>query len=105
MVERCPTCRRKMTRSTDANRRLWALYHAMSEKLHPKGETYSAETFHLWAKSKFLGATDHVLPSGKTVTVPKSTADLDTAEFSDFMTQVEAFANDAGVFLEDEPTS
>jgi NinB protein len=100
-VSRCPTCRRKMTRSSEANRRLWALYHAMSERIHPAEQTYSAEQWHLWAKSKYLGAEDHVLPNGKTITIPNSTAGLDTAAFDAFMTQVEAFANERGCFLED----
>ena len=101
MITRCPTCKRRHTRSSEANRRYWSLLHAMAEKLQPRGQTYSAETFHLWAKSKFLGATDHVLPSGKTMTIPNSTAGLDTTAFADYMTKVEAFANERGVFLED----
>ena len=73
----------------------------MAESIRPRGQVFSAETFHLWAKSKFLGCVDHVLPSGKTLTIPNSTADLDTAAFNDYMTQVEAFANERGVYLED----
>ncbi len=69
--------------------------------MKPNGETFSADTFHLWAKSKFLGAVEHKLPGGKTLLVQNSTADLDTAEFNDYMTKVEAFANENGVYLED----
>ncbi len=101
MVERCPTCKRKYKRSSEANRRYWALMHQLSEQLRPNGQTYSADSFHLWAKSKFLGCEDHLLPSGKTTTIVMSTAHLDTAEFSDYMTKVEAWANERGVFLED----
>ena len=100
-VDRCPTCKRRLTRSNDSNRKYWALLHAMSEKMKPRGQTFSAETFHLWAKSKFLGCTDHVLPSGKTMTIPMSTANLDQEQFGNYLDKVQAFANEHGVFLED----
>lgn len=99
--DRCPTCRRRFKRSSEANRRYWQLLHAMAEKLRPNGQTFTADTWHLWAKSKWLGCVDHILPNRKTVTIPNSTANLDVVEFSDYMTQVEAFANERGVFLED----
>lgn len=90
-----------MTRSTEANRRYWSLLHALADKLKPQGVAYSAETWHLYCKSRFLGADDVRLPNGKTMTIPKSSADLDVSEFSDYMTQVEAWANERGCFLED----
>ena len=103
--DRCPTCRRRMVRSHPQNARYWALLHLLSEKLHPKRQTFSPSTLHIWAKSKFLGCDDFVLPNGKTLTIPKSTAGLDVAEFNDYMTALEAWANtEAGVFLEDIPT-
>jgi hypothetical protein len=101
-VDRCPTCRRRLTRSSESNRKYWALLHAMAEKMHPRGQTFSAETFHLWAKSKWLGCIDYVLPSGKTLTVPNSTANLDQEQFGKYLDKVQAFANENGVYLEDE---
>lgn len=99
--DRCPTCHRKHRRSHPQNARYWALLHVMSEQIKPEGSTYSADQWHLWAKSKFLGCDDVRLPSGKVLTIPRSTADLDTGAFADYMTQVEAFANERGAFLED----
>lgn len=101
-ADRCPTCKRRIRRSTEANRRYWALLHAMSERIKPQGATYSADSWHLYCKSKFLGCDDHKLPGGRVLTIARSTADLDTGEFNDYMTQVEAFANERGAFLEDE---
>lgn len=92
-----------MVRSHPQNARYWALLHLLSEKLRPRGETYSAETYHVWAKSKFLGCNDVPLPNGKTLTIPMSTALLDVAEFNEYMTAVEAWSNEQGVFLEDVP--
>lgn len=99
--ERCPTCKRRMRRSSEANRRYWMLLHLLSDKLKPNGQTFSAEQFHLYYKSRFLGARDEPLPNGKTLLVVESSADMDTAEFSEYMTKVEADANERGVFLED----
>ena len=99
-IARCPTCKRRMTRSNPANARYWALLHLLSEKLQ-KG-AYSAEQWHLWARSKFLGCEDFILPNGKPLSIPKSTAVLDVAEFGEFMTAVEAWANEHNCWLEDK---
>ena len=100
-LERCPTCHRKHRRSNPANARYWLLLHAIAEKVKPGGNAASADTWHLWAKSKFLGCDDVKLPSGKTLTIPRSTAALDTAEFNDYMTAVEAWAATRDVWLDD----
>ena len=100
-VDRCPTCRRRLVRSSEANRRYWALIHLMAERIKPKKQAYSAETWHTWAKSKWLGCVDVKLPNGETLIIPNSTADLDTAAFNDYMTQVEQWANQQNVYLED----
>ena len=41
------------------------------------------------------------LPNGKTLLIPHSTADLDVGEFSEYLSAVEAWANERGVYLED----
>jgi len=98
---RCPTCHRRIKRSSEANRRYWALLHAVSEKLRPGGKQYSAESYHLWAKSKWIGCDEMKLPNGAVLLMPRSSADLSTEKFADYMTQLEAWANDLDVFLED----
>lgn len=75
--------------------------HLIAENVKPEGKSYAPETWHTWAKSRFLGCDDFVLPNGKTLTIPKSSADLDTAAFADFQTQVEAWAAERGVYLAD----
>ncbi len=100
-IDRCPHCKQRLRRSSDQNRRLWALYHLMSEKIQPGGKVYSADQWHLYFKTKFLGAQDVRLPSGKVLTLPNSTADMDVPAFSEYLTQVEAFCNERGVYLED----
>ena len=98
---RCPACHRRLRRSNQANARLWLLYHALSDKLPIAGKTYSADSWHLYCKSKFLGCTDTKLPNGKVITVPNSTSGLDTAEFNDYMTKVEVWAGEHEVYLDE----
>ena len=97
--KRCPACGRKEIRSTEANRRYWALLHAIAEKVKPEGKEYSAETFHLYFKQKLLGSVDVTLPNGKTIQVPQTTTALDTSQFHEFSTRVEVWANSRDVFL------
>lgn len=98
---RCPKCGRKQRRSNDANARLWVLYHALADRCRPQGQTYSADVWHEYMKSRFLGCDDVKLPNGKTLVIPRSTAVLDTGAFADYMTQVEAWANEHDVFLDE----
>lgn len=98
---RCPTCGRRKKRTTQANARLWAIYTALSNKLRPGGKVYSPEQYHLYYKQKYLGATDYDLPGGKVLSIPNSSADLDVAEFDEFMGKVEADAAEHGVWLDE----
>ena len=100
-TDRCPTCKRRMKRSHPQNARLWLLYHTIAEKIAPRGQAYSADQWHEFFKSRFLGCREVALPDGKTLQIPHSSAALDVAEFTDFMTQVEAWASERDVYLED----
>lgn len=73
----------------------------MSEIIKPEGKQYSAEQWHLYCKSRWLGVDETKLPNGKVLLIPKSTADLDVSEFNDYMTAVEVWAHERGCFLED----
>ena len=97
--KRCPACGRKEIRSSEANRRYWALLHEIAEKVKPEGKEYSAETWHTYFKQKLLGSVEVNLPNGKTTQVPQTTTALDTGQFHVFATQVEVWAIPRGVFL------
>lgn len=101
--DRCPTCRRRMTRSHPANARYWLLLHRIAEKLKPQGKDYSPETWHHYFKSKLLGCDEFTMPNGTTLVIPKSSANLDVAEFNEFMTAVEAWAAEHDVYLDEMP--
>jgi hypothetical protein len=96
---RCPACGRREKRSSEANRRYWQLVSVIAETVKPAGAAYGVNAWHLWLKSRFLGCTDTKLPNGAVLTEPNSSADLDTDEFSEFMTAVEAWAAERGAFL------
>ena len=100
-AKRCPTCGRREKRSNPANARYWLLLHTIAAKLRPGGKTYSADQMHIYYKSRFLGCDDVALPNGKVLTIPRSSADLDTAEFNEYLAKVEADAAERGVFLAD----
>ena len=101
MLARCPTCHRRIKRSNPANARYWLLLHELADKLRPGGQAYSAEQYHEYYKSRFLGCDEMKLPNGKTLVLPRSSADLDSSEFAEYVGKVEADAAERGVYLAD----
>ena len=65
------------------------------------GQTYSAESFHKYYASKYLGSDDIAMPNGKTLQIPRSTSALDVAEFGEYFDAVQADANERGVWLDE----
>jgi hypothetical protein len=98
---KCPTCGRAEPRSTEANKRLWALYQLIADNVKPAGKEFSRETWHYYFKGLFLGCTDIPLPNGRIRTEPNSTRELDKRAFNDYMAQVEAWAAERNVYLEE----
>lgn len=104
-IIRCPTCHRKRTRTSAANSRYWLLLHLVADKVKPEGAAHSAEVWHEYFKQRFLGMDEVVLPNKKTIRTQKSTAELDTQGFSDYMWQVETWAMDRDIFMDEaDPT-
>lgn len=95
----CPTCGKRAKRSLNANKRYWQLIHLIAESIQPNGQQFSAESWHTYMKGKYLGMRDITIPSGQVITIPVSSADLDTAEFHTYMTEVEVWAAENGVYL------
>lgn len=63
-------------------------------------QKFTAEIWHEYFKSRFLGMNEVYLPNGKTLHKSRSSAELDTTEFATFMEQVEQFAAERGVYLD-----
>lgn len=102
LIQRCPTCGAPPKRSSEQNRYYWKLIHGIEAKVHPKGIAYSDEVWSLFFKGKFLGREEVKLPNGKIIETICHTAHLSVEEMAQFITQVEAWAADHGVFLEGE---
>jgi hypothetical protein len=79
------------------------LLHVIADKLRPGGNAYSADAWHLYFKTRFIGADDVKLPNTKVIVIPKSSADLASDEFSDYATKVEAWASERDVYLDEMP--
>lgn len=90
-------------RTKPQNRRYWGkgVLAQIAEQATVNGRLFDAETWHEMFKRKFIGVIE--LPDGGIQGM--SSKDLDTSEFAEFCTQVEAFAcTDLGVtFYDLEP--
>jgi len=89
------------TRSLDQNARYWSkgVLYQISQQAKIHGRRFDSEVWHEYFKKMFLGVVE--LPDGSVV--GKSSTKLTVKEFSDFCTQVEAFAvQELGVRFFDE---
>ena len=87
----------KKTRSLEANARYWSILTELAVGMARQmdGEWHDPEVWHQHFRATFLPCnTLHI--DGEDVRIPKSTTKLKTAEFSDFMAQVEAWGVEHG---------
>ena len=98
---RCPTCGQSTEKRSWSQLKLyWSLLHEISEKVKPSGQAYSAEVWHTYWKQRLLGAEELRLPNGKTISITRSTTTLDKEEMTDYLTKIEQFAAERGVFTD-----
>jgi hypothetical protein len=97
---KCPTCGEDK-RSSEANRRYWSLVNLVSNNVKPNNQQFSQPAWHEYFKSRFLGMKEIHLPSGQMILIPVSTAELKTSEFCDYMSRVEVWAAEHGVWLDE----
>lgn len=100
-MTKCASCGRTPKRTSEANRRYWALLAVLAEKLPVQGNYFSRTSWHEYFKEKLLGAKEIMLPNGKTRVMSESSADLDTKEFSEFMDKVEVWCAEHDIFLDE----
>ena len=79
-------------RSTQQNKRYWALLGEIAAAAEINGQRFSTETWHHFLKQKFIGLEDVVLPDGQVIHQPISSTKLSTAEFNSYMERIEAYA-------------
>lgn len=87
-------------RSTEQNKRLWALYREIADNVWVDGRKFDQDTWHEYFKRRFIGCTERVLPDGGTETRGISTKTLNTAEMAEYQTRIEAWAAEQGVIFE-----
>lgn len=92
---------RKRSRSSDQNRRYWAILAEISAGIRPQGQEFAPMAWHEYFKERFIGCEEVKLPNGKTVTRILSSTDLDVMQFGEYMTQIEAWAAQHGLLLTD----
>ena len=95
------TCKLR-TRTTKQNKRYWSrgVLAQIAEQAVVNGRQYDAEVWHELMKKKFIGLVE--LPDGSVI--GQSSRDLSTTQFSEFCSQVEAYAATAlGVVFYDLP--
>lgn len=85
------------------NRRYWAIMHEIAEQLKINEQQMSAETWHEWAKRRFIGVRELVLPDGEIAVLGMTSTDLSVADFSDYMQMLEVWAVEHGVIFNDLP--
>ena len=81
---------KRRKRTTRQNRRYWGrgVLAQIAEQATVNGRLYSADIWHEFMKKKFIGLVE--LPDGSVI--GQSSRDLSTAQFSEFCSQVEAYA-------------
>ncbi len=81
------------------------MLHLISENVKPEGVEHAPETWHVYFKQRYIGVEEIKMPNGHELRIPKSSADLDTAEFAEYMLKVELWAQERNVFMDElEPT-
>lgn len=88
----------RKARSTEQNRRYWALLNEIAAQ-PVQGQKFIADAWHEYFKGRFIGKEEINLPNGQTFNRPISTKTLDVIQFSDYMTQIEAWAAGHGILL------
>ena len=68
-----------------------------------KAQFYAPETWHKYFRSRYLGWEETKLPNGQTVVELRHTPDLDSSEFSEYVTRIEAWCSEHGVHLPARP--
>lgn len=90
----------KSKRSTDQNRRYWALVTDIAEQAWVDGKQFNKEVWHEHLARKFGVCKEITLPDGEIVLVRESTGDMDVQTFTAYMTRIEVYAaQDLGIEL------
>lgn len=93
---------RSKDRTVAQNRFYWATLRQISESIMPTNKKYSPDVWHCYMKELFISNTLVELPTGELIEREKTTTRLTKDEFTDYISQVLAWANEHGVRWSDE---
>lgn len=86
----------KAKRSTDQNKRYWALLREVAATVWVDGRQFSDEVWHTYFRQLFIGSDSVVMPDGKEVVTPISTTTLSVDEMGHYMQQIEQWCVEQG---------
>ncbi len=99
---RCTACGQIKKRSGEQNRRLHKLFTELAANVQAKDGLYHpAAWWKVMCKDRWLGYDEYAKPDGTTIYKLRETSGLDVAELNEFMREVELFANQRGVYLDE----
>lgn len=78
----------KAKRSSEQNRRYWAILNEIAAGAWIGGRRYGADAWHEFFKARLIGLEE--VPDGRSVGI--STTTLSVSDFAEYMTKVEAYA-------------
>jgi hypothetical protein len=79
-------------RSTDQNRRYWALVTTIARQAKIDGRQFGKDAWHEHLARRFGVCREMTLPDGASIMVRKSTADMDMQTFAAYLSRIEAYA-------------
>lgn len=82
----------KAKRSLEQNSRLHALLQDVAANAWVDGKQFDLDTWKEFFRRKFIGTEEIPMPDGSRIERGVSTTTLDVAAFSEFMTQIEEYA-------------
>lgn len=82
----------KSKRSTQQNRRHWAVVTRIAENAWVDGRQHSKEVWHEHLSRMFGVCKEMTLPDGEVILARESTGDMDVESFNAFMTRIEVYA-------------
>lgn len=85
-------------RNTQQNRMYWgAILKDIAEQAWVNGRQFDKDTWHEFLARKYGVCEEMTLPDGEIILKRKSTTDMSVGEFSEYMTQIQAFGASLGV--------
>lgn len=81
------------------NKTLWFILNCIADQLKISGSHYTSNCWHVYFRQRYLGCVDITIPNGSIISMPRSTADLNKEEFSEYLEKLMAWCSAHDVIL------